>query len=107
MNDLEELKQRKLQALQNDLQQRAEEERLKEEQGLKLQRLLRKLLEPKARERMARVKLANPRLAEKVEYLILYLYQNGGIKDQLSDSQLKSILDRLSGAKRDTKITRI
>jgi len=43
--------------------------------------------------------------AEKVEAMLLYLYQSGQIKDRIPDELFKQILGKLS-AKRETRITR-
>ncbi len=107
MSELEELRKRKEQELQERLQQRFQDLQEKEQQESQKRNLLQKLLEPEARERLARLRLANPELAEKVEMLMFYLYQNGQLTGQVSDSQFKQMLEKLSTTKRETKIRRV
>jgi programmed cell death protein 5 len=106
LDELEELRKRRLQSLQSDLQQRLQESQQREQEELQRQSLLQRLLEPKSRERLARLRLANPELAEKAENVILYLYQSGQLKGKVTDDQLKLLLEKLAG-KRETKIRRV
>jgi programmed cell death protein 5 len=106
-DDLEELKRRKL----LELQQRLQEERLREEQRrqLELQRraLLMEILTPEARQRLANVKLARPEYAIQIENLLIQLAQRGQVKQRITDAQLKQILSKISGKKKEFKIRRI
>jgi programmed cell death protein 5 len=106
-DDLEEVKRRKL----LELQQRLQEERLKEEQvrRLELQRraVLMEILTPEARQRLANVKLARPEYAIQIENLLIQLAQRGQVKQKITDAQLKDILSRISGKKKEFKIRRI
>ena len=67
--------------------------------------LLLKFLDKEAFERIGRVKLANPMLAEQVELYLIQLFQSGQLKERLSDTKLKEILNLLT-AKKETKIMR-
>lgn len=62
-------------------------------------------MDQKALARLGNIRAANPMQAEKVEAMLLYLYQSGQIKDRIPDKLFKQILGKLS-AKRETKITR-
>jgi programmed cell death protein 5 len=75
------------------------------ERELQRQRLLRSLLELTARKRLTRVSLANPELTQRIENLLLSLYQAGNLNGMVTDAQLVEILGRMS-AKRQTRITR-
>ncbi len=68
--------------------------------------ILRKILTAKARERLARVKLVKPLLATQIENYLIQLYQEGKIKNLITESQIKQILLALS-PKREFKIRRI
>lgn len=107
MDDVEELKKRKL----RELQQRLQEERMREEQRkqLELQRkaLLMEVMTPEARGRLANIKMAKPEFAAQVEGLLLQLAQTGQLKQKITDSQLKQILLKISGKRRDIKIRRM
>ena len=84
------------------------EEEIQKLRELELQRklLLRKLLSPEARERLANVKLANPELARKVEDLVIYLHQAGQLSGPLSEAQLKALLQKIVGRRREPRIIR-
>ncbi len=107
MEDVEELKRKKL----RELQQRLQEERMREEQRkqLELQRkaLLMEVMTPEARGRLANIKMAKPEFAAQVESLLLQLAQTGQLKQKITDSQLKQILLKISGKRRDIKIRRM
>jgi len=57
--------------------------------------LLRKILSIEARERLARIRLARPEFAEKVEQILITLFLQGKIKEQLSDEKFKELLKKL------------
>jgi len=57
--------------------------------------LLRKILSAEARERLARIRLAKPEFAEKVEQILITLFLQGRIKEQLSDEKFKELLKKL------------
>lgn len=101
--ELEEIRRRKL----AEYQQRLQEERLRQQQiqaQLQLRAMLRRVLEPEAFERIERVKLASPELYAQAVRYILALYQAGRIQRKLGDDEVKSLLLRLRGPKRETKI---
>jgi programmed cell death protein 5 len=103
---LDELKRKKLQELQQKIQQHEEETKIREQAELQKESILRQILEPDAKSRLTNVKLANPHLASKVEMLLLYLYQNGQLKGKVDDRQMKAILAKISGRKRKITIKR-
>jgi programmed cell death protein 5 len=65
--------------------------------------VLKKILSKEAIERLGRIKLVKPELAAQLELYLIQLYQSGKLKGELSDEQLKLILENLS-AKREFKI---
>ncbi|HDD46379.1 MAG TPA: hypothetical protein ENG42_02800 [Candidatus Aenigmarchaeota archaeon] len=67
--------------------------------------ILMKILSKEAMERLGRVRTVNPYLAAQVELYLIQLYKEGQVKDVISDSKLKTILELLS-TKRDFKIKR-
>jgi programmed cell death protein 5 len=62
--------------------------------------ILKKILSKGAAERLARVKLVKPELANEIELYLIQLYQAGKINEEISEEQIKLILERLSGRKR-------
>ncbi|MEM7819054.1 MAG: DNA-binding protein [Candidatus Aenigmatarchaeota archaeon] len=58
--------------------------------------VLKKALSKEAFERLGRIKLVKPELASQLELYLIQLFQSGKIKSQISDEQLKAILEKLS-----------
>lgn len=97
--ELEELRKRKLMEYQ---QETARQQQMQAQ--IQLRAILRKVLEPEAFERIERVKLASPELyAQAVRYVIA-LHQAGRLPKKLNDDEVKALLLRLRGPKRETKI---
>lgn len=67
--------------------------------------MLRKILTKPALERLSRVKLVKPEVADQLESYLLNLYQSGKIKNEVSEEQMKMILETITGG-RDFKIVR-
>ncbi|HIP25532.1 MAG TPA: DNA-binding protein [Archaeoglobus profundus] len=110
MDELEEIRRRKLMEL-IELQRRREEELKRQEElqkQIEMQKraVLRSILEPEARERLARLKLAHPEIAEAVENQLVALAQAGRIKQKITDEVLVSILKQIASKKREPKIIR-
>jgi programmed cell death protein 5 len=68
--------------------------------------LLRKVLSKEAMERLGRVRIANPMLASQLELTLVQMVQNGQARGQITDEQLRGILDSLTTAKKKTNISR-
>jgi programmed cell death protein 5 len=104
--ELEELRRRKLSALQRqvtDEQRNAQAEQQMEQQK---QALLRSILTPEARQRLANLKMVRPEFTDQLELQLIQLAQQGKISIPLADEQLKKILIQLQARKRETTITR-
>ncbi|NPD89208.1 MAG: DNA-binding protein [Asgard group archaeon] len=101
--ELEAIRQRKLAQIQNQETARAQEEQKAALEAQK-QAILSQILNEEARQRLANVKLVRPQLAEAVELRLIQLAQQGSIKEKLNDNQLKDILRKIQGQKRDTKV---
>jgi len=65
--------------------------------------LMKKLLTKEAIERLGRIKLVKPELAAQLELYLIQLYQSGRIKGEVSDGQLKTLLDAIT-TKKEFKI---
>ena len=68
---------------------------------------LRVLLSPEARLRRNNVKLVKPEIAMSVENYIINMASQGKFNSQLSDDQLKQILQSLQKPKHEFKINRL
>ncbi|MEM5794625.1 MAG: DNA-binding protein [Candidatus Aenigmatarchaeota archaeon] len=75
-----------------------DEENLKQLEELK-KVVLKKILSKEAFERLGRIKLVKPELAAQLELYLLQLYQQNKIKKEISDEQLKLILESLTSKK--------
>lgn len=64
-----------------------------------LKKILRKILSKQAFERLSRIKLVKPELATQLEIYLIQLYQENKLKTQVSEEQLKNILEALSSKK--------
>jgi len=97
-----------------ELQQRAQqqaveaekEEQLRQQFEIQKRQLLMKILTPEARSRLANLRLTRPEFVEQIELQLIQLAQAGQIRSKITDEQLKELLRRVSGKKRDIKIVR-
>ncbi|MDI6888395.1 MAG: DNA-binding protein [Methanocellales archaeon] len=107
MNDLDEIRRRKLEQLRQAQIQAVQEEAVRAEIQARKRSILRQILAPEARERLNSIRVARPDFVEQVEMQLILLAQSGKIKGQISDEQLKKILLQIQPKKRDVKIRRV
>ena len=107
--ELENLRKKKLQELQQqaELEETLEsqEEQQKEFEEQK-KAILRGILTPKARERLGAIKVARPEIVESIENQLIMLAQSGRLKNKINDEQLRMLLSKIIPKKRDIKIKR-
>jgi len=77
-------------------------EQLKELEEMK-KSVMKKILSKDAIERLGRIRVVKPDLAAQLELYLVQMYQTGKLKTEISDEQLKMILENLT-AKKDFKI---
>ena len=107
--ELEKLRKKKLQELQQQLssQDEVEEQDLqKQEFEEHKKKILRAILTTPARERLGRIKVARPEIAESIENQLIMLAQRGELKNKINDEQLRMLLSKLMPKKRDITIKR-
>jgi programmed cell death protein 5 len=104
--ELQEIRRRKLEAMQQDQAQDEVQSQVNEQQDQQRQAILRQILSPEARERMARLKIARAEFAEAVENQLIMLAQSGKLQAQIDDASLLQILERLTPEKREITIKR-
>jgi programmed cell death protein 5 len=97
---LEELRQKKMQELQDQAQQQQQgggeaEEAARQQAEAQQDALLRKFLTDGARQRLNAVEMSKPDFAEQVKQQVLALAQSGRIQGQIDEDQMKSILKEL------------
>jgi len=61
--------------------------------------VMKRILSKQAIERMGRIRVVKPELAAQLELYLIQMYQAGKIKTEISDEQLKTILETLSSGK--------
>lgn len=104
--ELEALRQRRLQELQEQqIDRSAQDEQVKEFE-MRKQSILRQILTPEARDRLANIKLANPEQADAVEMQLIQIAQSGRLKGIVTDEMLKNILQQITPQRREIKIER-
>ncbi|MCS4542177.1 MAG: DNA-binding protein [Euryarchaeota archaeon] len=107
--EIEALRRKRLQELQ---QQQATAELIRQEQlrqQIELQKraILRQILTPDARARLTNIKMVKPEFAEQLELQLIQLAQTGQLKSQINDEQLKELLRKIEGRKKEIKIRRV
>lgn len=102
--ELEAIRQKKFAQIQE--QQAASQAQEEQKVNLEAQKqsILRQILTEEARQRLANVKLVRPQVAEAVELRLIQIAQQGGVKEKINDEQLKEILRKIQGQKRETKV---
>ena len=110
MDELEALKRKKLEELQNQqeaaLQQLAGEQAQLEQQIEQLEAVVKQVFTKDALSRYGNIKAAHPEKAVQLLVVLGQLIQQGKIK-QINDAQLKEILKKLTPEKKDFKIKHI
>jgi programmed cell death protein 5 len=106
-NEIEELRRRKLLELQRRLAQEQQKIQMQQQIEVQKQAVLRRILTPKARQRLTNLKMVKPEFAEQLELQLIQLAQQGRVNIPITDEQLKDILMKLQGRRRDIKIRRV
>jgi len=106
-DELEELRRRKLLALQQKMGEEQRQVQMEQQLELQKQALLRKILTPEARQRLTNLKMVKPEFTDQIELQLIQLAQQGKLRIPITDQQLKQILIQLQAQKRETKIRRI
>ena len=105
-DELDALRQRKLQELQHRAaQEAAAQERVKQAEAQK-SAVMRQILKPEARERLANLRMTRPDVVEMVEDQLIALVQSGRIRQEIDDYTLRQILRKVMPKKREIKIDR-
>ncbi len=107
--ELENLRKKKLQELQEKavIQEQMEEQEEQQKQFEEQKKaVLRGIMTTEARERLGRIKVARPEMVESIENQLIMLAQSGKLKNKINDEDLRMLLSKMLSKKRDIKIRR-
>ncbi len=107
--DLENLKKKRLQELQQQMSmQEAMDDQQDQQKEFEDQKkmILRAILTDSARERLGRIKIARPEVVESIESQLIMLAQSGKLKNKINDEQLRMLLSKVIPKKKDITIRR-
>lgn len=106
MDELEEIRKRKLLEIQKQIEEEKRKEEEKKAVELQIKQIISQVLTQEAKERLARIRLANPEYASQIELLLVSLAQQGKINKRLSDREFKEFLKKINEAmpKREFRI---
>jgi programmed cell death protein 5 len=108
-DELEELRQERMEELRERQQGEADEEamqRQQEEAEAQKQAVLRQYLTDGARKRLNTVKMSRPEHGEQVEQQIIALAQSGRVQGQIDEDQMKELLRELTPDSKSFNIRR-
>jgi programmed cell death protein 5 len=105
--ELEEIRRRKLLALQQKLAEEQQKAQMEQQLELQKQAILKSILTPEARQRLTNLKLVKPEFTAQLELQLIQLAQMGKLPIPLTDEQLKRILVQLQSQRREIRIRRI
>ncbi|HEY0090512.1 MAG TPA: DNA-binding protein [Candidatus Lokiarchaeia archaeon] len=102
--ELEELRRRKLEQLQNQMSQQKVAESQQKDFEAKKYEIMRKILSQEGRQRLENIRMVKPQLAEQIELQLIQLAQAGRLKGPLSDADFVKILKQITGQKKEVSI---
>ena len=106
MSDLEEIRRKRMQELQQQAANAESQEQARQEMEMQKKQVLMQILTPEARSRLANLRLTKPEFVDQIEVQLIQLAQMGKIQSKIDDNQLKELLKKVSGSKREINITR-
>ena len=107
MDELEEIKKRRLRELQKQQQQRqVEEQQELQSQIEQLEIIVKQFLSKEALQRYGNLKVAHQEKAVQLLAILGQAIQQGQIKEKLTDAQLKNVLKQLQPEKKEFKINK-
>jgi len=97
-------RQKEAQLREQALREQVQEQQIAEAQAQK-EALLRQILTPEARARLTNIRIVKPQFAEQIELQLIQLASSGRLRGQVTDQQLKGLLQQLQGKERERKIS--
>ncbi len=102
--ELKSIRQQKLEELQKQQQTAQAQDFINQQLEGAKKTILQRHLTKEARERLAMIKAAKPELARQVETSIFDLVQAGAFQGEITEAQLKEILNHVSEEKKNFRI---
>jgi len=106
LSDLEEIRRKRMQELQQQAANSENQEQARQEMEMQKKQVLMQILTPEARSRLANLRLTKPEFVDQIEVQLIQLAQMGRVQSKIDDNQLKELLKKVSGPKREINITR-
>ncbi len=104
MDELERIKQEKLEELQANQQEQLQEELQLQQQVQQLEAVVKQFLTKEALQRYGNLKAAHTKKAIQLLVVLSQLIQQGKIKDKIDDNLLKEVLMEITPKKKNFKI---
>jgi programmed cell death protein 5 len=109
LSDIEEIRRKRMQQLQQQAQQQSvdaeSQERMRQEMEMQKKQAMMQILTPEARSRLANIRLTKPEFVDQIELQLIQLAQMGRVQSKITDEQLKELLKKVAGQKRDINIS--
>jgi programmed cell death protein 5 len=108
-DELAEIRRKRMAQMQQqavDQQMMQDEMERQKQADAQLHMILMQILEPEARERLNAIRLTRPDFARAVEQQLVLLAQSGRLKQKITDTQLKALLQQIQPAKKEFNIRR-
>jgi len=113
MSDIEEIRRKRMQELQQQSAQQVQQqapdaqsqEQMRRELEAQKRQAMIQILTPEARSRLANLRLTKPEFVDQIELQLIQLAQMGRVSSKITDEQLKELLRKLAGQKREINIT--
>jgi len=109
LSDIEEIRRKRMQQLQQQAQQQnvdaESQERMHQEMEMQKKQAMMQILTPEARSRLANIRLTKSEFVDQIELQLIQLAQMGRIQSKITDEQLKELLKKVSGQKREINIS--
>lgn len=100
-DDLEKIKEQKMQQMQGQQQgQQQQEEQLRKQ----MKQLASEILTDEAQSRLGNLRAAKPELASQIEAQLVQLHRAGQIRDEITDEQLKDLLKKVQESDEERNI---
>ena len=100
--NIDEIKRKKLEEIQQKYQQGFNEEEALKNQVEQIEALAKQLLDKEALSRFGNIKIAHPEKAIQLASVLIQMARTGRLKEKLNDEQLKQILTMLQEKKEFT-----